>query len=158
MAPAQTETLRSLYEAFAARDGEGMAACYAPDATFEDPVFTLSGTDVGDMWRMLTGRSADLRVEYRIVGEDGAEWTALYTFNGHPVRNEIRSSFTFAPDGRIATQRDRFDFARWAGQALGLPGKVLGRFGFFQRSVRKRTAGILSAWQRDRSPEQPPPA
>jgi len=31
-----------------------MAACYAPDAQFQDEVFTLSGRDeIAAMWRML---------------------------------------------------------------------------------------------------------
>jgi hypothetical protein len=140
--------MRRLYDAAIARDGEAMAGCYAPDATFQDEVFTLAGHDVGDMWRMVMGRSADLRVSYEIVDESSARWIADYTFEGRPVHNEITSTFTFAPDGRIQTQRDRFDFARWAGQALGLPGKLLGRFGFFQNAVRKNLAGRLAAWQR----------
>jgi hypothetical protein len=150
MAPvaAPAETLRTLYQAFAARDGEAMAACYAPDATFEDPVFRVSGQDVGDMWRMLTSRGEDLRISYEIVGDDRVNWTADYTFGGNPVHNVIESTFTFAPDGRIATQVDRFSFPRWAGQALGWKGKLLGRFGFFQAAVRKGVAETLAGWQR----------
>ena len=41
-----------------------MAACYAPDVTFSDPVFPdLRGAQAGAMWRMLTASSTDLRVE-----------------------------------------------------------------------------------------------
>jgi hypothetical protein len=145
------ETLRSLYEAASVRDGEAMARCYAADATFEDEVFRLAGQDVGDMWRMLMGRSTDLRVTYEIVDESSARWIADYTFEGRPVHNEIESSFTFAPSGLIQSQRDRFDFAKWAGQALGLPGKLFGRFGFFQNAVRKSVGGRLAAWQRHRA-------
>lgn len=146
-APAQA--MRSLYEGLKARDGEAMAACYAPDATFQDPVFDLSGRDVGDMWRMLCERGKDLRVDYRIVDDAHAEWTADYTFEGnHPVHNEIRSAFTFAPDGRIASQVDSFDFPRWAAQALGWKGKLLGRFGFLHAAVRKGSAATLASWQR----------
>ncbi len=150
------ETLRSLYEAAVARDGEAMARCYAPDATFEDEVFRLQGRDVGDMWRMLMGQSTDLRVTYEMVNENSARWTADYTFEGRPVHNEIASTFTFASDGRIQTQRDRFDFAAWAAQALGLPGKLFGRFGFFQDAVRKRVGARLASWQRRRDPERGP--
>jgi hypothetical protein len=151
--PEPTETLRSLYGAFAERDGEAMAACYAPDATFEDPVFRLSGKDVGDMWRMLTSRGEDLRITYDVVGDDRVSWTADYTFGGNPVHNVIQSSFTFTPEGRIATQVDRFDFPRWAGQALGWKGKLLGRFGFFQAAVQKGTAQTLAGWQARERPE-----
>lgn len=146
-----SETIRTLYEAFAARDGDAMAACYAPDATFEDPVFRLSGKDVGDMWRMLTERGTDLRIEYRIVDDAHAEWTARYTFDGNPVRNDIRSSFEFDADGRITRQRDTFDFRRWAAQALGWKGKVFGRFGFLRSAVRKTSAATLKRWQESRA-------
>ncbi|HEX9823695.1 MAG TPA: nuclear transport factor 2 family protein [Actinomycetota bacterium] len=148
--PAPAETLRLLYEGFAARDGEAMAACYAPDATFEDPVFRLTGSDVGDMWRMLTERGKDLRVAYTVVDDANVEWTADYTFEGSPVHNEIRSEFELDDDGRIAKQVDTFSFPRWAAQALGLKGKLFGRFRFLQTAVRKASAARLTAWQRRR--------
>lgn len=153
------DTLHALYEAAGRRDGEAMAQCYAPNATFQDEVFRLAGRDVGDMWRMLMGRSTDLSVSFEVLGDDRATWVADYTFEGRPVHNEISSSFTFAPDGKIASQVDRFSFPRWAGQALGVPGKLFGRFGFFQGAVRKRTAGLLAAWQQrqpDAGPLPPP--
>src|SRR5436190_2219712 len=47
--------IQRFYAAFAARDGAAMAACYAPDATFSDPVFTdLKGEEPGAR----TGRGA----------------------------------------------------------------------------------------------------
>ena len=144
------EILRTLYDAAARHDGEAMAECYAPDATFQDEVFRLAGRDVGDMWRMLMGRGGDLRLSYEVLEEDRVDWKADYTFEGNPVHNEISSSFTFTPEGKIAAQVDRFSFPKWAGQALGFPGKLLGRFGFFHDAVRKRTAKLLSDWQRER--------
>lgn len=153
------ETLHKFYEAFAARDGDAMASCYAPDATFEDPVFKVAGRDVGDMWRMLTSRGeGELRIEYRIVDDSHAEWTADYTFGGHPVHNEVRSEFVFDADGRITKQVDTFDFRRWAGQALGWKGKTLGRFGFLQAAVRRTSAETLARWQQRRGDAVPPPA
>ena len=156
--PAPDETLRKLYEALAARDGDSMAASYAPEATFEDPVFRLAGNDVGDMWRMLTERGKDLRVQYQILDDAHAEWTADYTFQGHPVHNEIRSAFEFDADGRIARQVDTFDFPRWAAQALGWKGRLLGRFGFLHAAVRRTSAATLARWQRRRSEGRPTPA
>jgi hypothetical protein len=152
--PARSDTLRSLYDAFAAHDGEAMAACYAPGAKFEDPVFTLPDGDVGDMWRMLNERGT-AKVEYRVVDDAHVEWTADYVFEGHPVHNEVTSEFEFGPDGLITKQVDTFDFPRWAGQALGLMGKLLGRFGFFHNKVRKMTAARLASWQRRRAGDTP---
>ena len=43
-----------LYEAFAKLDADTMAACYAPDARFDDEAFSLRGArEVGGMWKML---------------------------------------------------------------------------------------------------------
>ena len=51
---ANAALINRFYEAFARQDGETMAACYAPDAHFHDPVFQdLHGDEVGAMWRML---------------------------------------------------------------------------------------------------------
>ena len=56
------ELIERFYRAFQQRDAATMAACYAPHATFRDPVFTLAGAQVGTMWRMLCARGADLHV------------------------------------------------------------------------------------------------
>src|SRR5688572_10355734 len=122
-----------------------MAASYAPEATFQDPVFQLSGSDVGDMWRMLTERGKDLRVEYRIVDDRHVAWTADYTFDGHAVHNEITSELDVDADGRITRHVDTFDFPRWAAQALGWKGKLLGRFGFVQNAARRTAAARLAS-------------
>jgi ketosteroid isomerase-like protein len=123
-----TQLLERFYEAFDRHDGDAMAACYAPTARFNDPVFgDLAGDEAGAMWRMLTGRAADLRVELREHQADessgSAHWIAHYTFTqtGKPVVNDIRATFQFK-DGLIADHRDEFDFTKWARQAIGLPG------------------------------------
>ena len=97
------ELIQRFYAAFKAHDGDAMAACYTPDATFSDPVFTdLKGDEPGAMWRMLTSRATDLElqlVEHGAQGDSGhARWIADYTFTqtGRKVRNDVRSQFTFA--------------------------------------------------------------
>ena len=52
------DLIERLYQGLRDLDGEAMAACYSPDARFEDPAFgVLTGEQVGGMWRMLTARS-----------------------------------------------------------------------------------------------------
>ena len=126
------ELIQRFYAAFAARDGDAMAACYAPDATFSDPVFAgLKGEEPGAMWRMLTSRATDLEVQLIEHGADGdsghARWLADYTFTqtGRKVHNDVRSTFTFS-GGLIAAQEDRFSFHAWSRQALGPVGLLLG--------------------------------
>jgi ketosteroid isomerase-like protein len=136
--------IRRLYEALDARDGESMAACYAPDARFSDPVFgDLRDDEPGAMWRMLTERSDDLAVDLVEHGADGdrgwARWVATYTFTqtGRPVTNDVRASMLFR-DGLIVEHRDRFDFYRWSRQALGTPGLLLGWTPIVRGAVRRR--------------------
>lgn len=135
--------LAHFYDAFARRDGGAMAAMYAAGATFEDPVFRLRGNDIGRMWVGLLGRARDFSVAYTIAqaaaGRGTVEWTARYLFAGRPVVNVVVSDIVFDGD-KIAQQVDRFDFPRWAAQALGLPGKLFGRFQWFQRAIARKAA------------------
>ena len=141
-----------------------MAACYAPDARFSDPVFAdLRGDEPGAMWRMLTGRADDLAVdlvEHEADDDRGsAHWIAHYTFTqtGRPVTNDVRAAFRFA-DGLIADHRDEFDFHRWARQALGTSGLLLGWTPFLRSAVRRRArAGLdeFMAGEATRPPESP---
>jgi ketosteroid isomerase-like protein len=145
------ELLESLYGALARRDAATMAACYAPGATFDDPVFSLRGAEVGAMWSMLCARARDLAVSWRDVAADdtrgSAAWEARYTFaaTGRPVHNRIASSFTFV-DGRIASQRDAFDFALWSRMAIGPIARVPLLRHAMHRSVRRKARASLDAW------------
>ena len=145
MTSAETQAaLTRFFDAFARRDGAAMAAMYAPEATFDDPVFSLRGTDIGRMWIGLTKGAKDLSIAYAVAragdGDGTVEWTARYLFGGkNPVVNVIRSEIELR-DGLIVRQKDTFDFPRWAAQALGLPGKLLGRFDWFRRRVSATAA------------------
>ena len=146
------QTIETFYTCFGKRDAEGMIACYAPDVEFSDPVFpVLKGEEAFSMWRMLTGRSADLRLEVSgIAGDDTsgrAHWEAYYTFSqtGGKVHNRIDATFTFR-DGKIVRHVDRFDLHAWAGMALGLPGKLFGWLPPMQNKIRKNADAALRAY------------
>lgn len=136
--------IERFYEAFDRHDGDTMATLYAPDAHFRDPAFgDLTGEEAGDMWRMLTSRAEDLEIElasHSAEGETGsANWIAYYTFRtGRHVTNDIQARFRFA-DGRIVDHVDSFSFHKWARQALGPAGLILGLpvvRGLVQRKAR----------------------
>ncbi|MDM0065871.1 nuclear transport factor 2 family protein [Variovorax sp. J31P207] len=157
MSPTE-QTLRRFYDAFARLDADTMAACYAPDACFDDEAFSLrGGREVGGMWKMLcSGTQAKgasvWKLSYRDVEADAAggkaHWDAHYLFSatGRIVDNAIDSRFTFTPEGLIATQRDRFDFWRWSRQALGAPGLLLGWSPMLKKKVRATAAANLQAF------------
>lgn len=151
MTDANIATIERFYAAFGAHDGETMAACYTPEVHFSDPVFPdLRGPEAGAMWRMLTEGGADsgLRIELADREADGdtgtARWIAHYTFTqtGRPVVNDIRATFRFE-GGLIADHHDEFDFHRWARQALGLPGLLLGWTPIIRGAVRKKARARL---------------
>jgi ketosteroid isomerase-like protein len=144
--------IRELYEAMDRHDGAAMAALYEPEGRFRDPAFgELSGAEAGDMWRMLTSRADDLAVELVEHASDGdvgsARWIARYTFTrtGRPVTNHVRAQFRFR-DGRIVEHTDSFPFWRWARQALGPAGVVLG-LPPFNRLIRRRARLDLSEFR-----------
>lgn len=145
--------IRELYEAMDRHDGDAMAKLYAPDGRFRDPAFgELTGAEAGDMWRMLTGRSEDLRVELAEHEADDdtgtARWIATYTFRtGRPVTNDIRAEFRFR-DGKITEHRDSFSFWRWSRQALGPVGLALGWTPLLRAAVRKRARADLADFRR----------
>ncbi len=143
------ELIQRFYAAFAKRDGDQMAACYAPDAHFSDPVFPdLRGGEPGAMWRMLTGRAADLEVkllEHEADDERGsAHWLADYTFSttGRKVHNDVRAQFRFK-DGLIAEHRDAFSFYAWSRQALGPAGLALGWTPLIHGKVKRQARAGL---------------
>ncbi|MFN4118748.1 nuclear transport factor 2 family protein [Acidovorax sp.] len=150
------QTLQRFYTAFAQLDHATMAACYAPDATFNDEAFSLKGRDqIGGMWRMLctASQKPEARPHWKLAFSDieadeqggRAHWEADYFFSatGRTVHNTVDGSFTFTPEGLIATHRDRFNFWAWARQALGTPGLLLGWSPSLKRKVRSTAAGNL---------------
>nr|WP_162569877.1 nuclear transport factor 2 family protein [Variovorax sp. SRS16] len=159
MRPMQNEdTIHRFYDAFAKLDADTMAACYAPDASFDDEAFSLRGRrEIGGMWKMLCegtrAKGADVwQLSYRDVQADAtggqAHWDAHYRFSatGRIVDNAIDARMHFTPEGLIATHRDRFDFWRWSRQALGLPGLLLGWSPMLKKKVRATAAANLATY------------
>ena len=141
--------IERFYGAFGERDGDTMASLYAPDARFHDPVFE-------DLMARRRGNVADADRPRRTTcasscssttptdGEGSAHWRAHYTFaqTGRPVVNDIQAKFRFR-DGQIAEHVDDFSFYRWARQALGPPGLLLG---WTPVSARASAAAPARGW------------
>ena len=155
-----TATIARFYAAFAKLDGVAMQACYAPDAVFDDEAFSLKGrAEIGAMWRMLCdatqAKGADVwRLEVRDISDHGAHWEAHYRFSatGRRVHNTIDAQIECGPDGLIRRHRDRFNFWRWARQALGAPGLLLGWTPFLRAKVRAQAAANLARYRAAQKP------
>ncbi len=152
MSATHKELIERFYRAFDEGDGDAMAACYAPDVNFSDPVFTdLHGARAGAMWRMLTDAPGDLDIELLSRDADdthgSARWKARYTFTetGRPVVNDINARFWFR-DGLILEHRDEFSFHAWARQALGPVGLALGWTPLLRSAVRRKAASRLEEY------------
>jgi hypothetical protein len=154
-ADANRATIERLYAAFGECNGAAMTACYAPEAHFRDPAFgDLEGDEIGAMWRMLTGRATDLKIELHEheAGEDSgsAHWIARYTFStGRSVVNDIQASFRFDANGLIADHVDDFDFRKWAKQALGPSGHLVALLPPLRAKARAKALDQLAAYRRD---------
>jgi ketosteroid isomerase-like protein len=149
---ANAELITRFYTAFQKRDAQAMVACYHPDIAFSDPVFQdLKGLRAKAMWLLLCERGKDLRIEFSNVSADdrlgAAHWEAWYTFGttGRKVHNVIDARFEFA-DGLIRRHTDTFDLHRWAGQALGWSGRLLGGTAFMQAQIRSGAVKGLDAF------------
>lgn len=146
------DVLHRFYDAFAARDGDAMAACYADDVVFSDPVFPrLVGDEARDMWRMLTRRAKGFSLTYEVTGPGRVHWEARYTFaaTGRAVHNVIDATIELR-DGLVARHTDTFDFWRWSRQALGAPGVLLGWTPLLRRKVQRTAADGLAAFRKAR--------
>jgi ketosteroid isomerase-like protein len=146
--------LQQFYRAFQNRDAPGMAACYAPDARFSDPVFPdLAGQEVADMWQMLTTNARDFELEFGEIHADDergdVRWRARYTFSktGRAVTNSVHAHFQFK-NGKILRHRDNFNFWRWSQQALGWQGVLLGWTPVLKNAVRKQAAQSLAKFRK----------
>lgn len=149
------QLLHDFYTAFAKRDFATMQRSYADRATFSDPVFqNLSSAEVKAMWEMLCKTGKDLRIEFRNVTADdrngSAEWTAWYTFSrsGKKVENRIKAKFVFE-GGKIVQHTDDFSFYRWARQALGVGGLLLGWLPSVKAKVRRTAMENLKNFMRN---------
>ncbi len=147
------ELITKFYTAFQKLDAETMASCYASDVHFTDPVFpSLHGSEASDMWRMLASRAKDFSLTFDGVEADEqtgkAHWVATYIFSqtGNTVVNDIHASFIFR-DGKIVRHIDSFDLWRWARQALGFKGLLLGWTPIVSGAMRKQAAKGLAVFR-----------
>ena len=131
------------YEAFKSKDYKTMQSLYAINALFGDEVFmNLSGFETGKMWEMLLKSAKDLEVSYKILSTSRnkakVKWEAAYTFTktGRKVHNVVISRFEIE-DGKIVTQKDKFNFGKWSRQSLGFFPWLISFTGITRKKVQE---------------------
>ena len=138
------EVISKFYTAFQQLDYQTMNSCYSDDIVFNDPAFgLLRGDEAKSMWEMLCKNAKNFSLTFsniQLLDEEYAtcNWVATYTFSktGRKVVNNIKA-FMRLKDGKIIEHSDGFKLSKWAAQALGLPGVLLGWTGFMKRKIQK---------------------
>jgi ketosteroid isomerase-like protein len=152
------ELISHFYNSFAKGDAEGMVSCYDNAVQFKDPAFgTLKGEDAKNMWRMLLNRNkGNIHLTFNNVKADdktgSANWVAEYIFSatGRKVINVISAEFEFA-NGKIIKHTDTFDIYKWAKQAFGFKGYLLGWTSFMQNKIQQQANASLKKYTEKKS-------
>jgi len=147
--------INRFYIAFQEKNAAAMNACYAQDATFEDPAFgKLNGDQARAMWAMLVERGGkELAVTHKITDVSktyvSATWEAIYPFSQtlRMVHNKISAEFVIE-NGLIISHKDHFNMWKWSSMALGLPGMLLGWSRFMKGKIREKALNSLSKYQK----------
>ncbi len=143
MSAERDSLITQFYSSFQQLEAKGMNACYSGDIVFFDPAFgLLKGDEVRGMWAMLCANAKDFSLQFGNIQHldeeySTCDWTATYTFSktGRKVINKIKANMRFA-DGKIIEHSDAFSLHKWASQALGFTGWLLGWNRFFQRKIQ----------------------
>lgn len=145
-----TEVITKFYSAFQKLDYETMNSCYSDDIVFNDPVFGLLRRDEAKyMWEMLCKNAKDFSLSFsniELLDEEYAtcNWVASYTFSktGRRVVNHIKA-YMLLKDGLIVEHSDAFKVSKWAAQALGFKGVLLGWSGYMKKKIQNNARKSL---------------
>ena len=150
---ANKQVIEKFYTAFQKLDYQTMNSCYSDDIVFSDPAFgLLRGVEAKYMWEMLCRNAKEFSLTFsniQLLDEEYAtcNWVATYTFSrtGRKVINSIKA-FMKLKDGKIIEHSDAFKLSKWAAQALGWKGVLLGWTGFMKRKIQKNARKNLIAF------------
>lgn len=151
----ELEIITQFYTAFKNLNAEAMVSCYHDDIVFEDPAFgKLHGEHAKNMWRMLckSQQGKDFQVNFCNIqfnnNTGSAQWEAIYVFSktGLKVHNNISAEFMFY-NGKIIKHTDHFSLHKWASQAMGFKGFLLGWLPFFKSKLQTQTNKLLQQFE-----------
>lgn len=140
------DLIERFYTSFAQGDLEGMLACYHDEIEFADSAFgTLKGAKARAIWTMLlSNKQTKIKISFDGIEANDtlgkAHWKAEYLFGRkqRKVVNDVTTSFSFK-EGKIAQHTDSFSLWKWASQALGVPGVLLGWTPYMKKRIQVMT-------------------
>jgi len=117
---------------------------------FSDPVFgLLQNGEPQAMWQLLCTRATDFSLTYgkiKLIDDEYAscEWVATYLFSAskRKIINKITAHVRIV-DGKIIEHTDQFNLYRWARQAFGFSGILLGWTSWMQNKIRHNARASL---------------
>ena len=146
------------YNAFANKNAEGMNKFYHKSLHFEDPAFgKLNYEQTCSMWTMLCESAKDLGISFKIIDSDEnsvtTKWIADYRFSktNRMVHNEIVAVMKIENE-LIVEHNDTFNLHKWAQQALGMKGYILGGTKFFRNKLQEQTGRQLLRYIQKKQP------
>lgn len=152
------QLINNFYSAFQKLDYKGMTDCYSGDIVFFDPAFgLLRGDEAKSMWEMLCKNAKEFSLTYGNIQHlddeySTCDWVATYTFSktGRKVVNKIKANMRFA-GGKIVEHSDAFSLHKWASQAMGLVGWLLGWNRFFQQKIQNGARKSLMQFMKEKN-------
>lgn len=147
------QVITKFYTAFQELDYKTMNSCYSDDIVFNDPAFgLLRGDEAKAMWEMLCMNAKGFSLSFSNIQELDDEyatcnWVATYTFSKtkRKVVNNIKA-YMKLKEGKIIEHSDAFKLSKWASQALGFKGVLLGWTGFMKRKIQQNARKSLIAF------------
>ncbi len=144
------QVIHRFYRAFQKLDYKTMQDCYRLDVVFSDPVFgLLQNGEPQAMWQLLCTRATDFSLTYgkiKLIDDEYAscEWVATYLFSAskRKIINKITAHLRIV-DGKIIEHTDQFNLYRWARQAFGFSGILLGWTSWMQNKIRHNARASL---------------
>lgn len=147
---ANRQLITNFYEAFANKNTEAMAECYAEHIVFEDPAFgRLNGPEVMAMWTMLIQRGGDTlttKFTIREVTNGGAKTTFEPSYLFGPKKRKVDnviSTHFIIEEGKIVYHGDQFNLWKWSRMALGTTGLMIGWSGGFKKKLQAKLRSTL---------------
>jgi len=143
--------ITGLYNAYKERNPELMASFYTEDASFKDEIFgEVTGQEIPKVWEVVHSTTSNFYLYFHIVNVNKNLATVnsqlSYTFKhtGRKIDISITSIFRFE-NGKIRHQVDEYSLWKWASQAFGVSGFLLGWNPKFKNKIRQSAQNTIAS-------------